>query len=57
MKTIVCTCGNRLAVPERDIRIITCNKCKLEFVNIFSGRRGEALKGEKEIVVRRLNEN
>jgi len=57
MKTIVCTCGNRIAVPERDIKIITCSKCKLEFVNIFSGRRGEALRGEKRIIARGLNEN
>ncbi|MEK6915887.1 MAG: hypothetical protein AABW89_05095 [Nanoarchaeota archaeon] len=57
MKTIVCKCGNRIAVHERNIKALKCSKCSLSFVNIFCGRRGEALRGKEEIVERGLHEN
>jgi hypothetical protein len=53
----MCKCGNRIAVPERDIKPLKCSKCGLSFVNIFCGKRGETLKGETKIVEKGLHEN
>ena len=33
---IKCRCGNRLFVPEKDIRGVKCNVCKAEVLNIFA---------------------
>jgi hypothetical protein len=57
LKTIACKCGNRIAVPDRDIKPLKCSKCGLSFVNIFCGKRGETLRGESKIVERGLHEN
>jgi hypothetical protein len=57
LKTIVCKCGNRIAVHERDIKALKCSKCGLSFVNIFCGKRGETLRGKEQVIERGLNEN
>jgi hypothetical protein len=54
MKTVVCTCGNRIAVPDREIKAIVCSKCGSWFVNLFCGKHGETLRGKNKVVDRTI---
>lgn len=50
METILCPCGNRLILSNNSLKVVHCSKCSLEFVNIFAGKHGKALRGERKTI-------